>query len=317
MTCGVVMPAFNAADYIAAAIDSVLSQTRPVTEIIVIDDGSTDSTREIVAAYPRVKWISQDHQGPSAARNAGIRHAQGEWIAFLDADDLWLAQKLQKQMTGLSRHPNATFSFSTLASFYTRDEVEVTNEPYVPEELSAWLNSRSIEEGGAFGNVYELLLRANCVLTSSLVARRDALIEAGLFDESMAHGEDHDLWLRLARRWPAVFITELIAKYRVHSSSLSGGWQKRQGLFYRSTVETLSNHRCMFPSFEASRALAIAYNNYAVFQLKEREWNEAKRLAGRGLCVMPTPAGFRLWLEAAFPKVYSQAVGFIRGGRAS
>jgi hypothetical protein len=202
-----------------------------------------------------------------------------------------------------------------LASFFQRDAREVSNQPYMPDDLCAWLGARSTEAGRAFGNVYSLLLRANCVLTSSVLVRRSALLEAGLFDESLRHGEDHELWLRLARRWPAVFMTDIIAKYRIHSSSISGHWKNRQGLFYRATIDTLAQHRRMFPSFEAARALAAMYNNYAMFQIKERAFGEAKQLAGKSLRVVPTPRGFRLWIEAAFPKTYSHAIGLLRGGR--
>jgi glycosyltransferase involved in cell wall biosynthesis len=315
MSVCVVIPAYNSAPFIAAALDSVLAQSHPVSEITVVDDGSSDSTAQIVAAYPQVKWVSQDHRGPSAARNSGIRHAQCEYIAFLDSDDIWQPDKIEKQLAALAAHPSAAFSFSTLASFFRRDAREVSNQPYMPDELLAWLGARSTESGRAFGNVYSLLLRANCVLTSSVLVRRSALLEAGLFDESLSHGEDHELWLRLARRWPAVFITDIIAKYRIHSSSISGHWKNRQGLFYRATIDTLAQHHRMFPSFEAARALAVMYNNYAMFQIKERAFGEAKQSAGKSLRVAPTPSGFRLWIEAAFPKTYSHAVGLLRGGR--
>ncbi len=315
MTVSVVIPAYNSAAYIAAALDSVLAQSHPVSEIIVVDDGSTDATPQIVAGYPQVKWVSQDHRGPSVARNSGIRHALCEYVAFLDSDDIWQPDKIEKQLTALAAHPSAAFSFSTLTSFFRRDAGDVSNQPYMPEELRAWLGARSVEAGRAFGDVYSLLLRANCVLTSSVLVRRSALLEAGLFDESLRHGEDHDLWLRLARRWPAVFITDVIAKYRIHSSSLSGRRENRQGLFYRATIDVLAQHHRLFPSLEAARALAAMYNNYAMFQIKERAFGKAKQLAGKSLRVAPTPTGFRLWLEAAFPKTYSQAVGLLRGER--
>ena len=317
MTISVVIPTFNSAAFIGEALDSVMSQTLPVAEIIVVDDGSTDATEAIVAGYPQVKWTRQSHQGPSAARNCGIRQAQSAWIAFLDSDDLWHPEKLGKQLAALRSFPSAGFSFSTLVSFFDRDNVTVENEPYLPSELQRWLNGKTDREGRAFGNVYPLLLKTNCVLTSSLVARRQALLEAGLFDETMRHGEDHDLWLRLARRWPAVFIIDRIATYRIHSSAISGQWEKRQELFYRSTVETLAKHRCMFPSYQASKALAHMYNHFAMYQLKERAFGEAKSLAGLGLHAVPTLTGIRLWLEAAFPRAYSHAVGLLRGSRPS
>jgi len=315
MSVCVVIPAYNSAPFIAAALDSVLAQSHPVSEIIVVDDGSTDSTPQIVAGYPHVKWVSQDHRGPSAARNSGIRRALCEYVAFLDSDDLWQPDKIEKQLAALAAHPSAAFAFSTLAIFFSRDAREVSNQLYMPDELRAWLGARSTEAGWAFGNVYSLLLRANCVLTSSVLVRRSALLEAGLFDESLSHGEDHELWLRLARRWPAVFITDVIAKYRIHSSSISGRRENRQGIFYRATIDVLTQHHRRFPSFEAARALAAMYNNYAMFQIKERAFGEAKQLAGKSLRVAPTPSGFRLWIEAAFPKTYSHAVGLLRGGR--
>jgi glycosyltransferase involved in cell wall biosynthesis len=316
-TVSVVIPAYNAASYIAAAIDSVLAQTRPVSEIIVIDDGSADSTQRIVSGYPQVKRFNQDRQGPSAARNVGIRRAQGEFVAFLDSDDLWHPQKIEKQLTALAAYPSAAFSFSTLASFYMRDNVEVALEPYMPKDLRVWLKEKTNADGSAFGNVYQLLLRTNCVHTSSVIVRRDVLSKVGMFDETVRHGEDHDLWLRLSRRRPAVFITDLISKYRIHSASLSGEWTGREELFYRSSINILTKHRRAFPSVDAAKALAIAYNGYALLHLKEQRWAEAERLAAKGLWTMPTPTGLRLWLEAAFPKTYSRAIGVLRGVRPS
>jgi glycosyltransferase involved in cell wall biosynthesis len=315
MSVCVVIPAYNSAPFIAAALDSVLAQSHPVSEVIVVDDGSTDATPQIVAAYPQVKWVSQDHQGPSAARNTGIRQALCESVAFLDSDDIWQPDKIAKQLAALAAHPSAAFSFSTLAGFYTRDNVEVAVEPYMPNELRVWLKGKTTHDGRAFGNIYQLLLRTNCVHTSSVIARRNALSDVGMFDETMHLGEDHDLWLRLSRRWPAVFITDPVSKYRIHSASVSGEWAKREELFNRSSIEILTKHLRAFPSVDAAKALATAYNGYALLCLKQQQWGEAKRLAAKGLRTMPTPTGLQLWLEGAFPKTYSHAVGILRGGR--
>jgi len=311
------MPAFNSAAFIGEALDSVLSQTCAVTEIIVVDDDSTDATLEVLSRYPQVKRLRQKHKGPSAARNAGIQHAQGQYIAFLDSDDLWFPDKIERQMVAFSIYPDAVFSFASFWFFGTSDIKGIPSETYCPKELGVWLASQTAKDGMACGDVYRLLLRANCVNTSSVVVRRDAVIAAGMFDVSMTHGEDHDLWLRLARRWPAVFITDPNSKVRIHPSELSGAWSSRQGLFYRSTIETLTKHGRAFPSREASRALAYTYNNYAMFQLKARQWADAKRLTEKGLRIMPTLAGFRLWLEAVFPRAYSYAVGMLRGNQIS
>ena len=312
-TISVVMPSYNSMAYIAAAIDSVLRQTHPVTEIIVVDDGSIDATRDIVATYPEVIRVGQNHLGPSAARNKGVREARGQWIAFLDSDDLWHPQKIEKQILALAAYPAAAFCFSTLTSFHMESGTPLLNDTYVPSRLREWINRRVTKEGWACGDVYRLLLETNCVHTSSVLARRAALIDAGLFDETLVHGEDHDLWLRLARRWPAVFLKDEISQYRIHSESISGELLGREDLFYRSSIQILSRHHSQFPSFSAAKALASAHNQYAVFQIKRQRWSEARRLAAKGLRTLPMAVGFRLWLEAAFPRVFSHAVGLTRG----
>jgi len=316
-TVSVVIPVYNSEAYIGAALDSVLRQTHPVSEIIVIDDGSQDATEQIVAGYSQIQWIGQNHRGPSAARNSGIRYAQGAWIAFLDSDDLWQPRKIEKQLMALAAYPSSAFSFSTLASFYIRNNTVIANEPYMPNELSAWLAGMSSEQGSVFGDVYQLLLKVNCVHTSSVIARREALSAVGMFDETIRHGEDHDLWLRLARQWPAVYIFEPVAQYRIHPSALSGTGTSRQELFYRSTIEILSKHAQAFPSVETSKVLASSYNNYTAHLLKAQRWKDAKQSAGKSLRAMPTPSGIRLLVEATFPKMYSRAVSLLQRGRVS
>src|SRR6201994_3251093 len=116
----VVIPAFNAATTIRAAVRSTLSQTMPVLEVIVVDDGSTDATAEVVAAMedPRVRLVSRANGGPSAARNAGIAAARGEWVAFLDSDDLWLPRYVETATAALSGAPNPGFAYTDAYVFH-------------------------------------------------------------------------------------------------------------------------------------------------------------------------------------------------------
>jgi glycosyltransferase involved in cell wall biosynthesis len=311
-----IIPTFNSAAFIKEAIDSVYAQTRPVDEIIVIDDGSKDSTREIVASYPGVRIIGQSHLGPAAARNAGIRQVRTEYVAFLDSDDLWLPDKIETQLSGLNANSSAAFSFATLSAFHMSEAASGANELYLPRELVSWFEDHNGRDGMAIGDVYALLLRSNCMQTSSVVARREAIIEVGMFDETLIHGEDHDLWLRLARRWPAVYIAGPIAKYRVHSSALSGPGEKRQEMFYRSTIDILSKHAKSYPSAKASRALASSFNNYAAHLLKTQRWKDARQSAAKSLSVLPTATGCRLLVEATFPKMFYRVAAMLDGGRA-
>ncbi len=119
MRISVVIPAYNAGRYIGRAIDSVLAQTRPAEEIIVVDDGSTDNTAEIAGAYgDRIRFIRQENAGASVARNTGIAAATGNWIAFLDADDEWLPEKLRLQTEHLERNPDLTWTTANYVRCY-------------------------------------------------------------------------------------------------------------------------------------------------------------------------------------------------------
>jgi glycosyltransferase involved in cell wall biosynthesis len=161
-TVSVVIPAFNSAKYIGEAIQSVLEQTLVSFEVLVVDDGSTDDTAEVVQRYP-VQYFRQENAGPSAARNTGMTKAKGEFVAFLDSDDLWLPQKLAVQLEAFKRHPDAGFSFSTVWNFYAGKNAKVSTEPYAPAQLKGWLRARTNDNSEeVFGSVYELLLRKNC-----------------------------------------------------------------------------------------------------------------------------------------------------------
>jgi glycosyltransferase involved in cell wall biosynthesis len=311
-----IIPTFNSAAFISQAIESVRAQTCSVDEIVVVDDGSTDATKEIAAGYPEVKIIGQNHLGPAAARNTGIRQVRTEYIAFLDSDDIWLPNKIETQISAFDTYPSAAFSFAPLSAFHMFEAVFDPNELYLPHELRSWCGVHSDRDGMAFGDVYSLLLRVNCMQTSSVMARRQAVMDVGMFDESLIHGEDHDLWLRLARRWSAVYIAAPIAKYRVHPSALSGSGLKRQEVFYRATINTLSKHARMYPSFEASKAVARSYNDYTAHLLKARRGQEARRSAAKSLLRMPTPFGVRLLIEAVFPKTYCRVMSILDDGRA-
>lgn len=313
----VVIPAYNSELYIGAALDSVLAQNHSVNEIIVVDDGSTDSTQSVVARYPGVKWIQQDHRGPSAARNSGILAAKSEWVAFLDSDDLWHPEKMEKQINALANFSSAMFGFSTIEGFYTRGDGIVIEMPFMPEALCKWAAENQTFQESVFGDAYRLLLETNCVHTSSVVARREALLEVGQFDVSLNHGEDHDLWLRLSRRWPAVFNLKPISQYRIHARSISGDSRGRQDIFFRSTIQVLSKHLRLFPSLIVRRALTNHYNDYAVFLLKKKKFSGATAAAVSSILTMPTTRGLRLWLEATFPNTYSRVGKIVMGGRGS
>jgi len=182
----VIIPAFNAAGHIVAALDSVFAQTFTDYEVIVANDGSPDTERLETAIRPylsRITYLKQENRGPSAARNLGIRRARGEWLAFLDSDDAWLPQYLAEQIRFLRTNPaldmvycDAILEGDTGAAGKTFMQVCPSTGPVT------------------FASV---LVEQTQVLTSATVVRRQRVTATGLFDEELRRSEDHDLWLRI------------------------------------------------------------------------------------------------------------------------
>lgn len=213
----VVIPAYNYGQYLKEAIESVLAQTSGELECIVVDDGSTDNTREVVEAFqdPRVRYEPKPNGGLSSARNWGIQKARHDYVAFLDADDRWLPGFLDRVMRAFSEVEERCGAVATAA--HRIDE-----------------HGRRVEGSKfTFGATGELTFRDFCLrnkpLSTSIVARRQALMECGAFDESLRSSEDRDYWLRLtARGWKIHFLDEPLAEIRRHSSNMSSAAARMQ-----------------------------------------------------------------------------------------
>jgi glycosyltransferase involved in cell wall biosynthesis len=260
-----VMPAYNSSETIAAALQSVVAQTRLVQEIVVIDDASRDATAQIAAAFkpvadplakaPRYRIIQQPaNRGPAAARNRGLAEAQGEWIAFLDADDEWLPERLELQLQAASRHPEVALwcgrtvaleerpggrgqrpaargqrsesrgedsGFRIQGSGF-RNQKSESSIQNPAARISPTLTPAEGHPGSdiTFLPLEEFAVR-NPVATSTVLVRRQAALEAGGFDESFRGPEDYDLWLRIAARYPVARVESPLARYRLVPGSLS------------------------------------------------------------------------------------------------
>ncbi len=209
-TISVVIPAYNAGAYIARAIDSVLAQSRLADEIIVVDDGSTDNTAEVVTRYESgVKYIRQDNAGASVARNTGIEAATGQWIAFLDADDEWLPEKLKLQTEHLMRNPDLVWTTGNyICCVCSKDRRAPYFEPAKAREL---LSGKEYSD-----DYFRALPRSLDGWTGTMLIRRDVLFEAGLFRPGQLRGNDYDMWWRIAYRYPKIgYLAEPLAVYHL------------------------------------------------------------------------------------------------------
>jgi glycosyltransferase involved in cell wall biosynthesis len=218
-----VIPTHNYAQYLPEAIESALAQDYPALQIIVVDDGSTDMTREAVEPFVArgVEYVYQENAGPGPARNEGIRRSRGELVAFLDADDGWLPEKTRLQVAHLQAHPELGLVGS--AGFDCDSEnrrIGLRVAPPIVAEMA-----------------FERLLVRNFVPPSGAIVPKRCLDEIGGF-KNMRFGEDWDLWLRIARRYAIGFVQRPLFTRREHSSNLSAEVGKRLVVQYEAVGES-------------------------------------------------------------------------------
>ena len=246
----VVMPAYNVAWCIGRAVDSVLAQDFRACELIVVNDGSTDGTRALLERYgAAITVINQDNRGMSAARNAGIRRARGTYVAFLDADDWWLAGKLSRQVELMHGRPEIGFSSTTVR---------------VEDDNGRLLNLWRCPNGST--EILATLFAENAAIAggcSAVMARRDLLDRVGLFDESLRGFEDPDLWMRLAAVSGYACIDETLAVILRREQSVSRNLDSMRVAALRS----MRKNRALLPSRLRGRfwrgCLAGVYTDYA------------------------------------------------------
>jgi len=201
----VVIPCYRQAHFLSGAIESVIEQSYPRVEIIVVDDGSPDDTRKVVARYASVQYVRQRNRGLSAARNAGLARSRGAYIAFLDADDRLTPSALADGARELSAHPACAFA----AGEHRLIDAQGEAVPGVPREHVT-------------NDHYRELLKGNFIWCPATVLYRRSVFQAvGGFDTSLKSAEDYDMYLRIARLFPVRAHGEVVAEYRFHSSGMS------------------------------------------------------------------------------------------------
>ena len=202
----VIVPVFNRQELLGRALRSIERQTAAVHQVIVVDDGSTDATADVVRnQFPNFELLQQPNRGVSSARNAGVQAATGDWVALLDSDDEWLPQKIEHQTRALLQAPQMRLCHT--------DEIWVRNGVRVNP-------MKKHQKRG--GHIFEHCLPLCCMSPSSVVMRRDVFEETGLFDEALPACEDYDYWLRFCAEHPVLYLDEpLLKKYGGHDDQLS------------------------------------------------------------------------------------------------
>jgi glycosyltransferase involved in cell wall biosynthesis len=216
MKISAIIPAYNSAPYIADAIASIRGQTVPISEIIVVDDGSMDATGEVVnKTDPNTIYLRQENRGPSSARNRGVEAASGDWIAFLDADDQWTTAKTEAQIEALNSAPELRLIASDMA------EIDPSGHTITPSVLAKHQLLGFFQElaGRPLPHALARLMHKNFIPTGTVLVRRDTLLEHGLFNTDIRYGEDLELWARIAADHPVTCLPEVHMLRRQHGGN--------------------------------------------------------------------------------------------------
>jgi glycosyltransferase involved in cell wall biosynthesis len=291
----VIIPAYNASDFISQAIESVLSQSYEPLEIIAIDNGSNDHTSEVIRSYSeKVKCIRLDpNKGVTGARNVGIQSSRGELIAFLDADDQWLPGKIEQQQAILDSEPDIGLVHTDV--FYWNPDA----------------GDKNIRECGReqfTGNCYTRFFFDNHVMPSSVLLRRECLEAVGLFDEGFYVAEDWDLWFRIARRFRFAYLNYPMVLYRVHEGSLSNDharMRQHELLVIKKALANDPNLKSLIGSNQVQRALhelnfSVGYSKFQSNELKTARKFFADAIAAAPIRIKPITYYMACLLPTAF-----------------
>jgi glycosyltransferase involved in cell wall biosynthesis len=265
MKPSIILPCFNGARWLRFAIDSVLSQTYGNFEFIIINDGSTDSSEEIILSYlsdKRITYVDQKNKGFSASINRGIRESNGEFIGFIGQDDIWLPNKLKLQVNYLNQHKNVDLVYSSFYHIDSKGEV-------------FYLMDKGKDTSFHGRNVIKDLFYDNYIGFETVLVNKKCFEEVGCFDERMLAFSDHDMWLRMVSKFNFGYITLPLVKKRFHDNNLSDVKTDvliDEFLLAKKTVE-------LYPFLKESldSKLAQLYYDRGIAYLQKRHISEARR----------------------------------------
>jgi len=217
----IIVPCFNCENYVQEAVGSILYQTYRNIEVIVVNDGSTDSSlqklQSLAEKSPQLKIINQENSGTAAAKNCGLRAARGDFISFLDADDYWHPRKIEFQVKALAENPGCSICFCDFIFWHMKEDNSFQS-PNALFDLSTEQFQLDVEFSGW---IYHRLLIDSYVSTITVMFRRETIQNIGYFDTTLLVGEDHDYWLRAAADYEFIKINEPLALYRKYGLSVT------------------------------------------------------------------------------------------------
>lgn len=289
----VVMPAYNAEKFIGAAIESVLGQTFQDLEILVVDDGSRDGTADVVARYPRVRYIRQANGGASSARNRGVAEARGEFIAFLDSDDEWHPEKLQAQVALMRAYPQADLCRTAIAE-----------EPLEPQRSLFGIDKAGLPGHTLIKTLAESFLHPYFA-TSAVMVRRAAFEAVGGFDTALKIAEDVDLYFRILARAPTI---PLVSGVAIHKRAVKGSLGDDSEAGYVQLMAVNDRFLAQHPQAAQAlgpgvirRARAELWTRYAGSLFRNGKRAEAIRAALRGVVTLPSLQGVKVLVRVLLP----------------
>lgn len=260
MLISIITPTYNREAFLPAAIESVLAQSYKEFELIIVDDGSTDNSRELINAYadkdPRVKYLYQENQRQSVARNYALSIAKGDFICFLDSDNYWPHDKLEKSLKAFEQHPEADIVYGDCITI---------------DEQGNELHRNNMRRYS--GNIAALLLKDNFVSMNTTMTRRKCFNEMGGMSGKRRVADDYDLWLKFSARYRFQYIPEFLAYYRVMENQISSNKKLR----FETNEKIILDFLAAFPSalseYEKKAGLTAFYTrkarHYAVSDKKE------------------------------------------------
>ena len=282
ITISVIIPAYNSGLFLAEAIESVLTQQNVDVEAIVVNDGSTDNTLEIASGFgERIEVITQKNSGVAASRNIGAARAKGEYLAFLDADDIWLPDKLalqiQKIQSGFPVVYSNRYNFGQIGDL-----------PLIQSDIM------ELPEG----NIWKLLLSGNMITTSSIVIKKEIFEEFDGFNSELPSCEDWDLWLRCAEKYPIGCCPEPLVKYRVHPGGISRNYVRMNKMRQLVIQRALTSAKGSALSGQEKRKITAGIWSSSGWEAAvDKNYCYAFAYYLRALSF--TPFNYRLWYDVA------------------